>query len=832
MMPNITTGGNTQGLIRYLLGPGRANEHTHQHIIGASPEIKLAWSASLQQSASSAPELARQLDRNLAAGGEGPRGERSEWSYETERMESLGKGPNHVLHVSLSLKAEEGELTDEKWEAIAQDFVAEMGIATGDPQMDCQWVAIRHGLSEGGNDHIHIVANRVRGDGTAWSEWQSKRRSQRVATILEQRHGLTVLESRVQGRGAVHDSMEENSLARRTGAAETYRATLERKARAAATAATSEVEFIELVRSQGFRIRPFFAKGRTDVITGYSVGALDKDLPEGIKTPWRAGSKLAKDLGLPALRTRWEDTPTSAMEAAAAWQDVWHSGAQEWKQRPATEGELQARAGAAKVFSEQLAKIDPHDPVQLANASADIAGALHALADNPDAGRAAWELRRLARQVAHGAQINQRPATKQPRLVASAIAARVLLTAAAGHSQAARTAILITSMIELVGELAALYKAGQQANTAAHLETRAAQALKDAQRALEHNPWLDPPLADTKEEAMQAQDQHALDTLNPTGSVFETYDPTQRATATIGEHLAPLSTTQDLPADEMVTIYRGVPADSAHQINPGDFITTNRQLAADYAGAGIVLQAEVPASQILDDQREPGGEEYIYRPDLTAAAPEPQREHNPWLDPPLDEPVTHDAAEEVPVPTEVGRLVGETNTEEAIYWRANAPMSERLVRFSDLREDHGQIRLTPVYTEAPTKADQRVLPGQVVYATNRALKEAGVPPENIYKVSVKDTEIWYHQDAALENLAKEPMLYRPKPEPNSYQDGVDDYAAFDVRQAREAKAQAEWEARQAEAALRPRQPVATLSSDDWLYQKPPQAPQQQRGMTL
>ena len=38
MMPNITTGGNTQGLIRYLLGPGRANEHTNQHIIGAAPE--------------------------------------------------------------------------------------------------------------------------------------------------------------------------------------------------------------------------------------------------------------------------------------------------------------------------------------------------------------------------------------------------------------------------------------------------------------------------------------------------------------------------------------------------------------------------------------------------------------------------------------------------------------------------------------------------------------------------------------------------------------------------------------------------------------------------
>ena len=31
MIPNIVTGGDTGGLMRYLVGPGRANEHENPH---------------------------------------------------------------------------------------------------------------------------------------------------------------------------------------------------------------------------------------------------------------------------------------------------------------------------------------------------------------------------------------------------------------------------------------------------------------------------------------------------------------------------------------------------------------------------------------------------------------------------------------------------------------------------------------------------------------------------------------------------------------------------------------------------------------------------------
>ena len=38
-MPNITRGGNACGLMCYLLGPGRANEHTDQRVLAGTFDI-------------------------------------------------------------------------------------------------------------------------------------------------------------------------------------------------------------------------------------------------------------------------------------------------------------------------------------------------------------------------------------------------------------------------------------------------------------------------------------------------------------------------------------------------------------------------------------------------------------------------------------------------------------------------------------------------------------------------------------------------------------------------------------------------------------------------
>ena len=63
----------------------------------------------------------------------------------------------------------------------------------------------------------------------------------------------------------------------------------------------------------------------------------------------------------------------------------------------------------------------------------------------------------------------------------------------------------------------------------------------------------------------------------------------------------------------MITVYRGAPKNQKG-IVAGDFVTTNKQLAKDYAGNGVVLEKNVKLSSILDDVKEPLGEEYIYKP--------------------------------------------------------------------------------------------------------------------------------------------------------------------------------------------------------------------------
>ena len=40
MMPNITRGSNPKGLLRYLFGKGRHNEHRDQHLVGASRDMQ------------------------------------------------------------------------------------------------------------------------------------------------------------------------------------------------------------------------------------------------------------------------------------------------------------------------------------------------------------------------------------------------------------------------------------------------------------------------------------------------------------------------------------------------------------------------------------------------------------------------------------------------------------------------------------------------------------------------------------------------------------------------------------------------------------------------
>lgn len=107
--------------------------------------------------------------------------------------------------------------------------------------------------------------------------------------------------------------------------------------------------------------------------------------------------------------------------------------------------------------------------------------------------------------------------------------------------------------------------------------------------------------------------EDVLTSINPTGTIFTKYEPSKRATQQIGANITTYDVTSNLKPDSFVEIYRGVPK-GIKNINPGDFVTTNKQLAKDYAGNGTVITKRVRARELLDDITDPLGEEYIFRP--------------------------------------------------------------------------------------------------------------------------------------------------------------------------------------------------------------------------
>src|SRR5699024_798761 len=123
----ITRGGKMPGLIMYLAGPGRANEHTNPHIVAGSDHVTVMVDAGAELSHDDALDIARTLDQPRKAFGTKVTSPVKEWNEETGKRETVGRKDSHVWHCSLSLRSDEGKLTDAAWETIANEFATRMG---------------------------------------------------------------------------------------------------------------------------------------------------------------------------------------------------------------------------------------------------------------------------------------------------------------------------------------------------------------------------------------------------------------------------------------------------------------------------------------------------------------------------------------------------------------------------------------------------------------------------------------------------------------------------------------------------------------------------------
>ncbi|MGQ4535180.1 relaxase/mobilization nuclease domain-containing protein [Dermabacteraceae bacterium P13115] len=223
---------------------------------------------------------------------------------------------DRVFHVTLSLGPDEGALSDEAWARAAHMFVEEMGFVNDSSgAADCNWFAVHHGRSKAGNDHIHIAVNLVREDGRRANIHQSKMRTAKAGAHIAQTLGKQVAFEEEASRSVGSVPRVEWERARQEQR-EADRTMLRRRLAAAAWQAESEADFVRVARGMGVLVRPRYATGTSNKVTGYSV-ALGS---EHTKNPiWFAPSKLDRSLSLPALRAS-QEWRQPGEETLAAWQ--------------------------------------------------------------------------------------------------------------------------------------------------------------------------------------------------------------------------------------------------------------------------------------------------------------------------------------------------------------------------------------------------------------------------------------------------------------------------------------------------------------------------------
>jgi len=449
-MPNITRGQRMSGLLVYLAGPGRANEHTEPHLVAGDSAI-LAWHDDVELDRDAALAVARELDH--------PR-----------RLFGVQVPGGSVWHCSLSLAAEEGELSDERWAAVAADFVDGMGLSASSGKAPCRWVAVRHGTSAAGNDHIHLAVSLVREDGTKASTWNDRPKAQTLAGELERRHGLLVLESRSAGRGDRGLKPAELAKTAKAGAVEPARVALARAVRGCAAAAADEGEFVRRLRRAGVLARPRYAAGRDDVVVGFSVA---QKPAAGGRPVWYGGGQLARDLTLPRLRGDWPDSPAAAATAAGEWtaakrgRRVVAPGREQTVPDPE---QWQRYTQQVAEFRRSLSGVDPGDRAVWARVAKETSGAFAAwsLATEPTPG----PLAATAAALARSAQLRARDVAS-PRAPAPSVkgAALLLASAARGGKGTVGQAVLLRQLAHTAIALRDAHAAVSEARRAAEIAT-------------------------------------------------------------------------------------------------------------------------------------------------------------------------------------------------------------------------------------------------------------------------------------------------------------------------------------------------------------------------
>ena len=303
MVPDVSTGDRTRGLLSYLFGPGRRDEHTDPHIVGAfaMPGIPDPGRAPLDQHHALLTELADYLDQPVRV-----------------HEQLTGKKiPQHVWHCPVRTAPGDRYLTDEEWAQVARRIVHATGIAPDGDDAACRWIAVRHA-----DDHIHIMATTVREDGRRPRNNRDGQRAQAECRKIEKELGLRRLKSG-DFTPAPTPTSAEQAKAQRAEQDQTPREWLREHAYAVAAAARDEAEYFSTLEALGIKIK-YRLGPQTGDVTGYSLAAPGDTNAQG-EPVYFGGSTLAPDLSLNRLRERLTahdltHQPTARTTGTSPWQ--------------------------------------------------------------------------------------------------------------------------------------------------------------------------------------------------------------------------------------------------------------------------------------------------------------------------------------------------------------------------------------------------------------------------------------------------------------------------------------------------------------------------------
>ncbi|MGW1224776.1 relaxase/mobilization nuclease domain-containing protein [Streptomyces sp. NPDC002530] len=300
MVPDVSTGSDSRGLIAYLFRPGRRDEHTNSHIVAAWDRAGAPDPG--RDPAATYSQLARRLDHHV----------------DLRTRELGGKKPaQHVWHCPVRTAPDDRYLTDAEWAEVARRVVHATGIAPDGDERACRWIAVRHA-----DDHIHIMATTVRADGRRPRTHQDGRRAQAECRRIEAEFGLRRLRPGDLTAPRTPTGAER-AKAERQGQTVTARQWLRERAYAVAAAVHNEADYFTVLQSLGIKVKTRLGPETGDVI-GYSLAALGDTNSAG-EPVWYGGSKLAPDLSINRLRERLPDRevtdrPRFAADPAEPWQ--------------------------------------------------------------------------------------------------------------------------------------------------------------------------------------------------------------------------------------------------------------------------------------------------------------------------------------------------------------------------------------------------------------------------------------------------------------------------------------------------------------------------------